>query len=276
MTKLNRLLLFALLISCATISCADDTDDLGDYPEISQIHDFLYGDESLWPVFESCATTRGDCAIVAGFRHLKESSFDNAERYFQQALEHNHSLNALPMILLNVERDNPVEAFAWSQLRLNYQMQSTSTELSDQAQGWAFEQLYISLEQLNEEQADLAYDRAEGLIQRWLPRMLDTEQERKIRWQTQCSCRKPTRRKRPNYPISMAEDRRKGVSMHVFSVDSEGRIEDDIAIFYTHTAFRRAGDKAIHGWRFPAVTAECEDQDQRRFSQQFDFSFAPR
>lgn len=276
MRNFNRVLLFALLVSGATLSCAENTGHSDDYPEIGQIHDFLYGDESLWPIFESCATTRGDCAIVAGVKHLEESNYEDAERLFNQALEHNHPLNALPMILLNVERDNPVEAFAWSQLQLNYQMQSTGTELADQDQGWAFEQLYLALEQLNDDQADLAYDRAEQLIQQWLPTMLDTEQERKNRWQSQCSCSKPTRRKRPNYPMTLARDGRKGVTMHVFSVDSNGKVDDDIAIFYTHQAFRHAGHKAIRGWRFPEMTEKCEDQEQRRYSQQFDFSFAPR
>ncbi|MEM7054200.1 MAG: hypothetical protein AAF446_06580 [Pseudomonadota bacterium] len=245
-----------------------------EYPRIDEIRDFLNGDSDLWPTFEQCASEFVDCALAAGQVSLDNRAYDDAERYFLQALEQGNHTAVLALVMLNVERHTPIETFAWSQLALAVITTQDSANETDWRSSWPFYELSRVARNFSDSEWEKGNERGQELVAKWLP-VLEANDPFGGYTEANRDCPLPDldsiERKPPRYPGAMAINRIPGWAYVIFIADRDGKVTDPISLMSSHRSFARSSVHAIEKWQLSSLrgSPECK---VRRYSQAFYFS----
>lgn len=264
MNLLRNLWIAAVFCMTGLASAAND-------PSIEEIRQFLDGDSKLWPRFEQCAEGCANCSLIAGHVSLKSDEHDQAESYFISALQKGNRAAPWAMILLNIERNRPIEIFAWSQFTLATFSGNKAERIEANRKSWSFLQLAQTALNFNDEQWTLGEQRSQQLIEQWLP-VLQADRDRETQ-DASCEQHIPIKQQPPDYPRRLTIQRLSGWAVVDFAVNEKGEVIDQIAILYSDEQFARASTRAIRKWEFGPI--ELTEHNQacatQRYRQTFDF-----
>ena len=262
-------LLGSLLI--AGLFCIASQANAEDYPSIEEIRQFLDGDSKLWPIFQQCAEEYASCGLIVGHVSLKSNELDQAERYFLSALQKGDHAAPWAMILLNIERNRPIETFVWSQLALAQLTENETERIEASKNSWPFIQLARAAKLLNDEQWAAGEQRSQELISQWLP-VLQANSDSQAQY-CKCESRSPVYQRPPRYPRSLANAGQPGWTLIDFAINEQGKVVDQIVILYSDARFARTSNSAIRKWEFEPLelTEHNQDCSIQRFRQTLDF-----
>lgn len=264
--NLLRSLFFAGVCGTANLVSAEN------YPGVEDIRQFIDGDSTLWPRFEQCAEEHASCNLIAGHVSLKSNELDRAEYHFLSALQKGDDAAPWAMILLNIERNRPIEIFAWSQLALAMLSANEAERIESNRNNWSFIQLAQAARDFSDEQWTLGEQRSQELIDHWLP-ALQTDSDGEVQ---ECTCRHhvPIYQHPPRYPRKLANAGQPGWSLIEFAVDEQGKVVDEIVILYSDERFAQSSTRAIRRWKFEPVEMTEHNQTcitEQRYRQTINF-----
>ena len=253
MTKSLLSVVCLLFLSTAALADVDPAADV--HARFDQIERAMNGDEAAIDALAAEGEDDPMLQFIVGTSLANLGRVDEAATALQRSIRLGDDMGGLVLAEIFFDERQYLDAFAWAQ----FWVQSNFT-IEEIRQGAANSDLGVSLlrdllDRLDDEEIRRAEQHAGYLLNEWLG---DFEKKTSSCIQPQEVCEEwtATRRRAPAFPMSMGDRRRVGFTRHVYVVDENGRVADQVVLHASHPHFARSAERSLRRWRFESSAAQ--------------------
>lgn len=247
MTKTLLSVVCLLFLWTAVLADVDPAADV--HGRFEQIERAMNGDETAIVALAAEGEDDPMLQFIVGTSLASLGRVDEAAVALQHSIRLGDDMGGLVLAEIFFDEKQYLDALAWAQ----FWVQSNFT-IEEIRRGAANSDLGVSLlrdllDRLDEEEVRAAERHAGYLLNEWLG---DFEKQTSncIQPQEVCDEWTVTRRRAPAFPMSMGDRRRVGFTRHVYLVDANGRVADQVVLHASHPHFARSAERSMRRWRF--------------------------
>ncbi|MGY6631191.1 MAG: energy transducer TonB [Wenzhouxiangella sp.] len=214
-----------------------------------QIRQAMEGDRAAIDALAADSEAYPGLKFIVGTALARLGELDEASVALQHSIRQGDDMASLVLAELMMEAGSYIDAFAWAQVwvQSNFTLDEIRRGAANSDLG--VELLRELLDVLDDEDIRLAERRAGFVLSEWMDGV-ETEPSRCFLPQDSCGEWTATRQRAPRFPMQMGDRRQNGFSRHVYLVDEDGRVADQLVLHSSHPQFARSAERSLRRWRF--------------------------
>ncbi|MGY6588048.1 MAG: energy transducer TonB [Wenzhouxiangella sp.] len=214
-----------------------------------QIKQAMEGDREAIDALAADSEDYPSLQFIVGTALARLGELDQASVALQHSIRQGDDMASLVLAELMFEAGFYLDAFAWAQVwvQSNFTLEEIRRGAANSDLG--VELLRELLDILDDEEIRLAERHAGIVLSEWMDGV-ETTPGRCFFPRDTCAEWTATRRPAPRYPMQMGNRRQTGFTRHVYLVNEEGRVADQLVLHSSHPQFARSAERSLRRWRF--------------------------